>query len=126
MVDSEIDQGTSVRIYLPRTLDMPRPVGDDVISVSRSVKDTRVLVVEDDEAVRNIATRFIRGQGYDVYEAGNGKEAVELLRSEQLFDILFTDVMLPGGMTGVEVAENAAKYQPDIKVLLPPATQWIS
>ena len=77
----------------------------------------RILVVEDDPIVRKIPARILRDQGYEVVEAGNGKEAIDHLKVEPTFDLLFTDVVLPGGLNGVEIAEAAKRLKPDIKVL---------
>jgi CheY-like chemotaxis protein len=77
----------------------------------------RILVIEDDAMLREIAVRTLAMQGYEVVEAGNGPEAIELLSHSEHIDLLFTDIALPGGMNGVEIAEAAATIQPDIKVL---------
>ena len=60
---------------------------------------------------------ILRNHGYEVVEAGKGEEAIEFLRTGQHFDLLFTDLVLPGGMNGVEIAEQAKRLQPKIKVL---------
>ncbi len=60
---------------------------------------------------------IFRDQGYEVVEAEDGKEAIDHLQKERLFDLLFTDVVLPGGMNGMAIAEEAGRLQPNIKVL---------
>lgn len=60
---------------------------------------------------------MLRDQGYEVVEAGDGKEAIQCLREGLPFDLLFTDVILPGGMNGTEIADEAERIQPGIKVL---------
>jgi CheY-like chemotaxis protein len=117
IVESELSQGTSVRLYLPRTLELPRGRVVEAELTGQPSRPARVLVVEDDPNVRAIVTSVVRGQGYDVVEAVTGREALEVLGSDQSFDILFTDVMLPGGLTGAKVAEEAVILQPNIKVL---------
>ena len=77
----------------------------------------RILLVEDYENLREITTRTLRKQGYEVVEAKDGAEAVNLLKECQPFDLLFTDVYLPGSMNGVEIAEEAKRIQPGIKIL---------
>ena len=75
------------------------------------------LVVEDEEMVREVAVDILRNQGFEVVEAGNGDEAIEHLMGDRRFDLLFTDVVLPGGMNGVALARQANRLQPDIRVL---------
>ena len=77
-----------------------------------------LLVVDDDEYVREISVRLLREQGYGVVETGDGKQAIEHLKGDQTFDLLFIDIVLPGGMNGVEIAEEAKRLQPGIKILL--------
>ena len=81
------------------------------------MRSERILVVEDDEAVREVSVEIFRDQGYEVAEAKNGKEAIEQLSSGQSFDLLFTDVVLPGGMRGEEIGSEAKRLQPHIKVI---------
>jgi len=83
----------------------------------RNQPEYNILLVEDDESVREISATVLQSQGYEVVEAGDGKEAVKHLKDGQLFDLLFTDVVLPGGINGVEIAEEAKHIQPGIKVL---------
>ena len=64
-----------------------------------------------------VPTEHLLDQGYEVAEAGNGEEAIDHLKGGQTFDLLFTDVVLPGGMNGVEIAKKAKRLQPNIKVL---------
>ena len=77
----------------------------------------RILVVEDDPSVREVPVNILRDHGYEVVEAGDGEAAIKLLQGGQSFDLLFSDVVLPGGMNGVEIAEEAKRIQPNIKVL---------
>jgi CheY-like chemotaxis protein len=67
--------------------------------------------------VRNVPVKILRGQGYEIVEAANGKEAIEHLETGQPCDLLFADVVLPGGMNGVELAEEAKRIRPSITVL---------
>lgn len=76
-----------------------------------------ILAVEDDADVRKLAAENLRGLGYKVLEAANGPDALRILRQEPSVDLLFTDMILPGGMTGRNIADEALKFQPDLKVL---------
>ena len=77
----------------------------------------RILVVEDDERVRDIPASILRAHGYEVVEVNDGAQAMAALRGNPPFDLLFTDVVLPGGMNGVEIAKQARLLQPNIKTL---------
>jgi PAS domain S-box-containing protein len=114
---SEVDHGTSVKLYMPRSHDGSAETiaKDDAVETARGSK--RILVVEDDSDVRKIPAAILRDRGYEVVEAEDGAEAIDHLNAGQPFDLLFTDVVLPGGMSGVEIAEAAIRLQPDIKVL---------
>jgi PAS domain S-box-containing protein len=115
---SEAGHGTTVKIYLPTcdgTIEsvasalatmQPNPTGNETI-----------LVVEDEEDVRALVCRLLAGLGYHVLKAGDGKTALELLQREPAIALLFTDVVLPGGMNGPELARNAHQLAPNIKVL---------
>ncbi len=111
------DAGTTVTLFLPRASNeagmSDRRCADD----GQKTENARILVVEDNENVRNISVKILDRAGYDVVEAGNSQEAFEKLDAGRRFDLLFTDVILPGGMNGVEIAEQVRIRQPDIKVL---------
>lgn len=77
----------------------------------------RILVVEDDENVRRITVSILTDQGYEIVSAVDGNEAIEHLKGDTVFGLLFTDVILPGGLNGVDIAKQAEQLQPNIKVL---------
>lgn len=116
-IDSVPGEGTTVVLYLPQS---PEPAvaedGADSMPVPAGGTE-RILVVEDDKDLRQIPTSILRGQGYDVVEARDGAEAVACLRDGPAFDLLFSDMVLPGGMSGSEIAIAARKLQPSIKVV---------
>ena len=113
---SELGLGTSIRLYLPLVdaSDAPaRPRGEE-----RTVGgNERVLVVEDDAFVRSHAISSLEGIGYRVIVARDGPEAIALLRGGAEIDLLFTDLVMPGGMNGWEVAATARELNPSLKVL---------
>lgn len=115
---SEIGQGTTVRIYLPRfagsaTMSDKR---DDQQMPEGSAEET-ILVLEDDDDVRSYSVEALRDLGYRVLEARDGAAAIRILERERRIDLLFTDVVLPGGMTGAQVAAHATALRPTLKVL---------
>lgn len=77
----------------------------------------RILVVDDEPAVRMVVERMLKRLGYIVTPASNGKEALSLINRGDLFDLMFTDVMMPGGMNGWQLAEEVRKVNQRIKVL---------
>ncbi len=114
---SEEGHGTSVRLYMPRSSENVATEAA-VETVQEHARGTgHILVVEDDDAVRNISVAILQAQGFTVTEAANGLEAAQHLRDGPRFDLLFTDMVLPGGLNGLEIAAQAQKCQPDIKVL---------
>jgi signal transduction histidine kinase len=113
---SEIGRGTTVRLYLPRaaTDEAVSPISET--SASDQGTET-ILLVEDDAQVRLLATASLRERGYIVIEAANGAEAVAVLDGDANIDLVLTDVVMPGAMTGKEVAEHALNVRPNVKVL---------
>jgi len=115
---SELGQGTTVKIYLPRfaggtieealDADGPLPEGG---------AEETILVLEDDDDVRTNSVECLRELGYRVVEAHDGPSALRLLERQTRVDLLFTDVVLPGGLTGAQVAAQARELRPELKVL---------
>ncbi|WP_137155471.1 PAS domain-containing sensor histidine kinase [Rhizobium sp. FKL33] len=118
---SEPGLGASVRLFLPVVGATEGP-GDDVRSGSSAPQPAprgyeTILVVEDDPRVRRVTVGRLLSAGYDVVEAGNGPEAIEILETHPDISLLFTDIVMPGGMHGGELAEIARKLRPELKVL---------
>ncbi len=116
-LDSEVGIGTKVTIYLPRTTENIKSPVSDVPSAKAQKGTERILVVEDDEGLRFIPVTALKEMGYDVDEAGNSDEALALLDKEKPYDLLFTDIVLPGKMNGIMIAQEFLKVQPNIKVV---------
>ena len=116
---SEVGHGTTVNLYLPRA-DAP-PV-ERQASQGVATPDPRsrqvILVVEDDERVRQLTVTRLKMIGHDVIEARDGSEALNLLQSGAHVDLVFTDMIMPGGLSGRDVAHKARDLKPGIKVLL--------
>ncbi len=116
---SQIGAGTIVRLYLPR-LSGPALSGEDAghaLRATRAKQQTKILVVEDDEEVRRYSTDVLRELGYGVVEAGDASRALTMLQQQPDVRLLFTDIGLPGGMTGAELAEEALRRHPGLCVL---------
>lgn len=114
---SEVGKGSTVKLYLPRSKEAAVLKDPEEDRYEPELGSGRILVVEDDLEVRKVQIRILETQGYKVDEACNGAEAIDLLKRGDPFDLLFTDVVLPGGMSGVEIADEATRIQPGIKVL---------
>jgi len=115
---SEIGLGTTVRLYLPAA--QVARSADERADAEREVPtgSGNILVVEDDPFVRGYAVGTLESLGYQVTTAVNGQEALDKLARDTKFDVLFSDVVMPGGISGRDLAERAHKMQPDMKVLL--------
>ena len=119
-VYSERGHGTTVKMYLPRFYG-PLP-DNDTGTVSRATPvcggDETVLVCEDDDKVRAYTVDVLKELGYRVMEADNGAAALQTLETaSEPIDLLFTDVILPGGMTGADIAQQARAQQPGLRIL---------
>jgi CheY-like chemotaxis protein len=115
---SEPGHGTTIKIYLPRLDRTETEDGQDATQIApEGSSNETVLVVEDDADVREQSVEALSELGYRVLQAADGPAALRLLRREAHVDLLFTDVVLPGGMTGAQVAQEARDIQPGLKVL---------
>jgi signal transduction histidine kinase/ActR/RegA family two-component response regulator len=115
---SEVNQGTTVKIYLPRLERLSEEYdAQHSMPVPEGTRDETILVVEDDDNVRAYSVETLRELGYRVIEAQDGPSALHLLERQTRIDLLFTDVVLPGGMTGAQVAARARELYPTLKVL---------
>jgi len=119
-ISSELGVGTTVKLYLPRAgaeqrEESPSPTTRAALPASRG--GHVVLVVEDRSDVRAVAVAQLNELGYSVFDAGSGREALELLDRERSIDLLFTDVVLPGGINGAALAAEALRRRPSLKVI---------
>jgi PAS domain S-box-containing protein len=114
---SEVGQGTTVKLYLPRLAGSAVRTDEGPRNLSRVGGDETILVVEDHDDLRAYAVGVLQELGYQVLEAPNAREALELLTRAGRVDLLFTDVVLPEGMDGRRLANAARQVRPDLKVL---------
>ncbi len=116
---SEVGYGTTVRLYLPRAKDRTAAaVPSAARHETRKKIDRNILVVEDNSGLRKVVVRQLSSFGHHVQEADSAAAALTTLQGDQPVDLLFTDVVMPGGMTGLDLAHEAQKLRPGIKVLL--------
>jgi PAS domain S-box-containing protein len=117
-VESEPGSGATFRVYLPRVLAPVAPTPVIALSVSSNRGYETILVVEDEDSLRTLVTRILGGLGYTVVTAATAAEALEILgESERAFDLLLTDVVLPGGMQGSDLARRLLSSRPELPVL---------
>ena len=116
---SEVDQGTTFRIYLPLASGIRSGQVAEAAPERPNKGDSEtILVVEDDPLVRSFVINQLRGLGYKIISAANAAEAIDVVDSGAAFDLLFTDVIMPGSMHGRQLAEDVAKRRgPGLKVL---------
>jgi PAS domain S-box-containing protein len=116
-VYSELGVGTTFRLYLPRaTVDGEARELEDVQPATRGAGET-VLVVEDNSAMRRVAVRQLRDLGYRVLECERATAALDILQVDSV-DLLLTDIVMPGGLDGVELARIARERWPALKIVL--------
>jgi PAS domain S-box-containing protein len=116
-VYSELGFGTTFKVYLPRADENSHEAGGPAAEVVVEGGNETILAVEDDALVRTYVTAQLQGLGYTTLSAKNAKEALELIDGGADFDLLFTDVIMPGGMNGRELADEVVKRKPSLKVL---------
>ncbi len=115
---SEVGKGTMVCIYLPRHLGAEDSDASDTAEPSpHPAAGAVVLVIDDEPTVRMLITDSLGDLDYTCIEAADGPAGLEILRSNQRVDLLITDVGLPGGLNGRQVADAAQALRPDLKVL---------
>ena len=113
VIDSEEGKGTTISMYVPAVIGAP----DERIGATGHGVDT-VLIVEDEPDVLDAAGQLFRSIGYEVATATNGIDAMAILERRSDIDILFTDVVMPKGMSGIQLARLARELRPDLKVVL--------
>jgi two-component system, cell cycle sensor histidine kinase and response regulator CckA len=118
-VQSNPGQGATFRIYIPAVMETDKPA-KILTPQSESLrgKDSRILVVEDEESVRELVYQALTKNGYQVHTASNAEEAVTLFHAQEgTFDLLFSDVVLPG-RSGIDLVEELVSIKPDLKIVL--------
>jgi CheY-like chemotaxis protein len=114
---SELGHGTSVKIYLPRSLGPGQSAEETAMPAQVDGGDETVLIVEDDALVRKYVITQITSLGYATLEAPNAAEALKIIENGATIDLLFTDIIMPGSMNGRQLADEALRRRPALKVL---------
>ncbi len=118
-LESEIGLGTTFRLYIPRSRNEDitinkNNIGKDDIPHGQET----ILVVDDEEGLLHIAQALLEKQGYHVLTANDGKKALEILSADPTIDLLFSDIVMPNGINGYDLAANAIALRDDLKILL--------
>jgi PAS domain S-box-containing protein len=120
-IDSKVGVGTTVNLYFPRSSDAASEeaqAASSKVPLRRAASGETVLLVEDDEQVLDMAIESLEELHYKVVVAHNAREALDHLKGSERIDILFSDVVMPGGMNGAQLAAEARHLRPGLKVLL--------
>src|SRR5262249_35861465 len=116
-IRSELNKGTTIELYLPQAESSPVVQSQDRLPIGSETPHETILLVEDEEDVRAFTAAILRELGYRVLTAPEANGALEILEREQDIDLLFTDVVLPGRINGRQLADEALKRWPSLKVL---------
>jgi PAS domain S-box-containing protein len=118
-VESAIDRGTTFKVYLPALADA-RVAGSAAHATPISVHGSgTILVVEDEPALRILTRKLLSRLGYEVLEASNGEEAlVRWEKHQQVIDLLLTDMVMPGAISGLDLAQRALADKPELRVII--------
>lgn len=114
---SELGHGSTIKLYLPRSAENSAKVEQLNVDEPHQTGSERILLVEDNPNVRSTVKRQLADLGYSAIEADNAEAALDEIRSGTEFDLLLTDIVMPGGMSGYDLAGEAEKLIPDLRVL---------
>jgi len=117
-IESQVGRGTQVSIFLPRSSEAIAEDGDPLATMPKLERPITILVVEDDPEVRRTSVAMLQDLGHQILIARNATEALALIQAAEPIDVLFTDVVMPGGISGIELANAAVAVSPTLKVLI--------
>jgi len=118
-VDSKLGEWTTFRLFIPLTAEITTPAQTKILPVASNKEyNGTILVVEDDENVRDVACHMLESAGFSVITAHNGVSGLREFKLHSEIDLVFSDVIMPGGMTGLEMAEKVLEMSPNMPVLL--------
>ncbi len=117
-IRSEVDQGTTVTLFLPRAHALPQTPEASQTGEQGIGRSLRILLVEDNPQVAEVATSLLQEHGHQVTRASTGDEALTVLERDHRFDLVFSDLVMPGERDGLAVAHAVRERWPDLPVLL--------
>jgi two-component system, NtrC family, sensor kinase len=117
-VTSTVGRGTAITLFLPRTQELPSPSIARMEPEAAPQRAGTVLVIEDSSEVAEVTTAYFQQLGYMVKQVANANEALELLGNDPKIDLVFSDILMPGGMNGLELGHAVRRLYPATPVLL--------
>jgi two-component system, NtrC family, sensor kinase len=117
-VTSTVGRGTAITLFLPRTQELPAPSATQAVPEAASHRTGTVLLVEDNPEVAEVATAYLRQLGYTVKPVASAREALDALGRDSGIDLVFSDILMPGGINGLELAKTIRERYPAMPVLL--------
>src|SRR5262249_50845396 len=120
-VTSEVGKGTTFALFFPRATPLRQMAAPTLVPADDRASGRRretILVVDDDDLVRRSVVAQMRSLGYTTLEVRSPAEALEVIAGAEPFDLLFSDIVMPGPMDGVDLARRARGHRPDLKVML--------
>jgi signal transduction histidine kinase/CheY-like chemotaxis protein len=117
-IESAPGVGTTIALYLPKATQQPDADDESIPPQAIPTGSERILVVDDNEDLLKVTSAMLTTFGYQVFCARNGVEALRMLQGGQEFELLFSDIVMPSGMTGIELAREARLLNKGIKILL--------
>jgi signal transduction histidine kinase len=118
-VESKVGTGTTFNIYLPKSEKLVEQNPDKLVEKVATLRGNEVILIAEDEiAILKLVSTYLSKLGYQIITATNGLEALTILKSGKSIDLLFSDVIMPGNLTGPELALEAKKINPNLKILL--------
>jgi two-component system NtrC family sensor kinase len=117
-IDSQIGKGTTITLYLPRAAASSGLSEAPVIEAAALTISARVLLVEDDVEVQNVAGELLQGMGCQVIQASDGRSALAVLERDPAVELVISDIAMPGGMSGLELARIVRQRYPCVPILL--------
>ncbi len=120
-IQSQLGTGTTFLLYFPRSLSDNPDIDTNKDMLEKEVLPTgteSILIVDDEHDLLTLANRYLKTLGYTTYTASDAKQALKILAEEKDIDLLFSDIVMPGGIDGYDLSKKASKLRPNIKVLL--------
>jgi CheY-like chemotaxis protein len=114
---SEKGHGTTVKLFLPRTAEQSPSAGEETVIEAPGARGETVLVVEDNADVRQLAVDLLEGLGYRVLQAPDGWAALSVVEASAPPDLLLSDVVLPGGLSGPDLAKRVLELYPGLNII---------
>jgi PAS domain S-box-containing protein len=116
-IETEVGKGTTIFLFFPSSSEVMERHADQPERMAQKGSET-ILIVEDQPEVMELTSIVLKEAGYKILTAGNAKEAMRVAEMNPHIDVLFSDIIMPGGMNGVTLAHEMSRMRPDIKILL--------